>query len=285
MKDPLKFILPIITGVIIFAAWYGVREWRESVAFHQVDATLREQEPEKFRRQAERSVRVILPTPGEIITAARDESETLLGAARTTVKGAVLGFISATTIGFLLALVLSSSIYIKQSFYPWVLIIQMVPVIILVPIFVLWLGPGLPAVVWITFMISFFPIVANTTQGLISTDRNMVDLFRMYNASKVQELLYLRVPYALPYYLTGVKIAATLATIGALTGELFAGSASGQAGLGYMVYVYNSQLKTAALFATAFTACGLGFLFVGSVLYFNWLLLHKWHDSMARPET
>jgi NitT/TauT family transport system permease protein len=158
----------------------------------------------------------------------------------------------------------------------------MTPVVVLAPIFVLWIGQGLPSITAITFMIGFFPVVANTTMGLTSTDRNLLDLFEMSNASKAQEIFYLRMPFAMPYFLTGLKIAGTLAPIGAITGDIFAGSAQdGVGGIGYMVILYNSQLKIPELFATAFAACLLGFIFVGCVNLLHWYVLKDWHDSMV----
>jgi len=106
----------------------------------------------------------------------------------------------------------------------------------------------------------------------------------MVGAGPLQEMFLLRVPTALPYFFTGLKIAATLAVIGALTGELFAGSATGSGGLGFLVIIYKAQLKIPELFATAATACGLGFLFVGGVSRLKWLFLHKWHESVDRQE-
>ena len=102
--------------------------------------------------------------------------------------------------------------------------LQMTPVIILAPIFVLWLGQGLPRIVAITFMICFFPVVANTTMGFISADRNHRELFAVCGATRWQELRHLRIPAAMPYFLTGVKIAGTLAPIGAITGDFLAGT-------------------------------------------------------------
>jgi NitT/TauT family transport system permease protein len=132
-------------------------------------------------------------------------------------------------------------------------------------------------------MIGFFPVVANTTMGLVSTDRNLLDLFKMSNATKMQEILHLRVPFAMPYFLTGMKIAGTLAPIGAIAGDLFAGSSQGGVGgIGYMVILYNSQLKIPELFATALVACMLGFVFVGCVNWLHWFLLKNWHESVRK---
>jgi NitT/TauT family transport system permease protein len=128
-------------------------------------------------------------------------------------------------------------------------------------------------------------MIVNTTQGLISTDRNLVDFFRMCKASRAQEIFLLRVPAALPYFFTGLRIAATLAPIGAIVGDFYAGnSAGGQGGLGFLAIIYSSRFQMAALFATAAVSCLLGFVFVAGVVAVNWLALHKWHDSFSSTD-
>jgi NitT/TauT family transport system permease protein len=260
MKRNLKWYLPILTGCLILAAWVGLK-----AAF---------------------GIRnFVLPGPLRILQAGVAERATLWAAAKTTTTGAALGFVAAAVIGFLASIVMSLSLSFRLSLYPYILILQMTPVIIFAPVLVIWLGPGLATVTFITFLICFFPIVANTTQGLISVDRNLVDLFRMINSSRVQEVIKLRVPHALPYFLTGLRIAGSIAMIGGITGDLFAGNTGGNGGgLGYLVLVYEAQLKVAALWAAGFTACLCGFIFVSIVLALNWWLLHKWHDSIAKAD-
>ncbi len=227
----------------------------------------------------------VLPTPGEILRAGWQERHTLAASALLTGRGALLGFLAAVGIGFLISLVMAFSFRLKQAFYPYILMLQMTPVIILAPIFVLWLGQGLASIVAITFMICFFPVVANTTMGFLSTDRNLRELFVMCKASRLQEIRYLRIPGAMPYFLTGMKIAGTLAPIGAIVGDFLAGSAqNGVGGIGFMTIAYFSQLKIPALFATGLVACLLGFLFVGGVSLLHWLVLRRWHESMRKPE-
>jgi len=107
-----------------------------------------------------------------------------------------------------------------------------------------------------------------------------VELFQMYRASKWQEIHLLRLPAALPYFFTGLRIAAVLAPIGALVGDYTAGSSAGDGGgLGFQAIIYSSQAKYPALFATAAVTCVLGFVFVAGVLTLSWLSLRKWHDS------
>jgi len=137
----------------------------------------------------------------------------------------------------------------------------------------------------ITFLICFFPLVVNTTQGLVSTDRNLVELFQMWRATRLQQLFLLRVPAALPYFFTGLRIAATLAPIGALVGDYTAGSSAGDGGgLGFQTLIYSSRAQYPALFATAAVTCLLGFIFVAIVIGLSWLSLNRWHDAFERTD-
>ena len=256
------WLLPIVTGLIFVGCWYSLRLW-----FHVSEW--------------------LLPMPHEILVTMAKEHARLLAAAGYTAFGALGGFFCAGTSGFLISLLLGRSVALHRSLYPWLLILQMTPVIVLTPIIVMWpvIGLGLPGIITITWLISFFPIVVNTTQGLLSTDMNLVALFRMCNATRWQELIHLRLPAAMPYYLAGLRIAATLAPIGAIFGEYMVGnSGGGSGGLGYLVYTYNTQIKIPALFATGLTGCLLGFVFVAAVSWLNWAVLHKWHDSFERKD-
>ena len=210
---------------------------------------------------------------------------TLARAALNTTQGALLGFALAVIVSSFFALALSLSRLVRIGLYPYLMILQMTPVIVFAPILVIWVGAGLKSVTIITFLICFFPLVVNTTQGLDSTDRHLVELFAMWRTSRLQQVLYLRVPAALPYFFTGLRIAATLAPIGALVGDYTAGSSAGDGGgLGFQAIIYSSQAKYAALFATAATTCILGFIFTAGVLSLSWLVLHQWHDSYENTD-
>ncbi len=261
MKKYLKWYLPVLMGFLIIGGWVSVKAL---FGIHNF----------------------VLPGPGAVAHAAFKAKAELFRAARLTIVGAALGFLAAAVVGFLSSMVMASSTSFRLSLYPYILVLQMTPVVIFAPVLVIWLGPGLPAVTTITFLICFFPIVANTTQGLISVDQNLVDLFRMINANRFQEVILLRVPHALPYFLTGLRIAGSIAMIGGTTGDLFAGNSSGNGGgLGYLVLVYEGQLKIPELWAAGFTSCLCGFLFVTVVLGLNWWLLRKWHDSIVKSDT
>ncbi len=257
----VTLLLPLATGVLALALWY---------AFH---AALSEDN------------RFLLPTPGAIIDAFRDNADVLTRATLNTAEGALLGFAAATLVSAGFALLLSASSLVRVSLYPYLMILQMTPVIVVAPILILWVGAGLKSVVVITFLICFFPLVVNTTQGLVSTDRNLVELFAMWRATRLQQLFLLRAPAALPYFFTGLRIAATLAPIGALVGDYTAGSSAGDGGgLGFQALIFSSRAQYPALFATAAVTCILGFLFVAIVLLLSRLALGHWHDSYERRD-
>ena len=259
-SGPALWLLPVLSGALFVALWYLVRKLTGWQSW-------------------------IMPTPVEILEAAWQERARLFRGAVATAGGALAGFLLAAVLGVVLSLLLGVSKSLRAGLYPWLLVLQMTPVIVLTPIIVLWAGPGLPGIVTITWLISFFPIVVNMTQGILSADMNHVALFRMCRASRFQEIWLLRVPAAMPYYLAGLRIAATLAPIGAIFGEYMVGNSSGgSGGLGYLVYSYNTQIKIPALFATALTSCLLGFIFVAAVSLLNWAVLHRWHDSFERND-
>jgi len=253
----LTLALPVLTGLLLLAAWCVVRTWIL---------------PE--------SQRFLLPAPSSVAHAFVEKAPQLASATASTALGAFLGFMAAVFGSAVLGLALSLSPLVRAGLYPWLMALQLTPIIVLAPILILWVGPGLKSVVVITFLISFFPLVVNTTQGLVSTDRNLLDLFRMGRASRVQQILHLRIPTALPYFFTGLRIAAALAPIGAISGDIFAGnSGGGEGGLGFLAVIYSAQVQIPALFATAIVSCLLGFVFAGTVMWLSWLALHRWHDS------
>lgn len=252
-----KILPPAIVGLMIVGLWYAAIYFFEIPIFQ-------------------------LPAPHLIVDAASKEHEALISGALQTTYACIVGFFSSLVGGVILSIVLAFSRWAYKGIYPFILLLKMMPVVVLAPIIILWFGQGLGSITVITFLICFFPIVANTTMGLCSTDPNLLAVFRAYNSSALDEMLRLRIPYAMPYFLTGLKIAAALTPIGALYGDTVAGMGSGaDAGLGFVVVVFSSQLKIPALYAAAFTACAIGFIFVGLVNLLHWFVLRKWHDSYA----
>ncbi|MEX0331288.1 MAG: ABC transporter permease [Puniceicoccaceae bacterium] len=253
-NNPLKIILPFITGCLLLGLWYGAKALWDLHDF-------------------------ILPAPHQVLVAFTQEWSVLLKATWITFLGAGIGFSASVIIGFSMALALVSSKWLRYGIYPYIIFMQMTPIIATAAIVVILFDVGLQSVALIAFLIGFFPIVASTLQGLQSVPEGQQEMFRLYKASPLQELFLLRVPNSLPYFFTGAKIAATLAVIGSVTGEIFAGSSNGSGGLGFLIMIFKSELKIAALYAATLICCLVGFIFVAVVLYFRHVALHKWHES------
>ncbi|HEY2117921.1 MAG TPA: ABC transporter permease [Candidatus Acidoferrum sp.] len=227
----------------------------------------------------------LLPSPAAVGTAMVKKFPLLLRALSITAMEAAGGLLGSIIVGVSAALLFAQSRWVRRMFYPYTLLLQTVPIIAISPLILLWVGAGMPAVTLIAFIISLAPIIANVTQGLISADENLVDLFLMHNASAVQMLFKLRLPHSVPSLFVGIRIASGLAVIGAITGELYAGSARvGEGGLGYSIFYASSQLQTDYLFALVAATTVLGFGFVFIVMFLEWYFLHRWHESARTPD-
>lgn len=222
----------------------------------------------------------LLPTPVQVVNAAIARFPFLMTSLGLTAVAAAGGLLASIVVGLLIALIFAQSRWIRSMFYPYTILLQTVPIVAIAPLILMWIGSGIFSVAVVAFIICLAPIIANATQGLISVDRNLVDLFLMNNASRVQILLKLRLPHAMPALFTGIRIASGIAVIGAITGELFAGSARvGVGGIGYAIQYAVAQLETDYLFALVAAATLLGFVFFFAIMFVEWYFLHNWHES------
>lgn len=222
----------------------------------------------------------ILPGPMAVASALRDRYPSLLNSLWITAEEAAGGLLASIVVGVVVAMVFAQWRWLRQLVYPYTILLQTVPIVAVAPLIITWVGAGIFAVMVVTFIICLAPIIANTTQGLISVDKNLIDLFLMHKASPSQVLFKLRLPNALPNLFTGIRIAAGISVIGGLTGELFAGSTRvGEGGLGYAIIYASNQMETSYLFALVCAATVLGFSFFFIVMFFEWLFLHNWHES------
>lgn len=225
----------------------------------------------------------ILPGPVKVMTAMHDRFPSLLESLRITAVEAAGGLAASIAAGIAAALIFAQWRWLRQTLYPYTILLQTVPIVAIAPLIINWAGAGIVPVAMLTFIICLAPIIANTTQGLIAVDENLVHLFLMYKASPAQILFKLRLPHALPHVFTGIRIAAGISVIGGITGELFAGSTQvGEGGLGYAILYANNQMEIAYMFALVLAATALGFSFFFAVMFFEWLALHNWHESSVR---
>ncbi|SEO76763.1 ABC transporter permease [Paenibacillus sp. OV219] len=221
----------------------------------------------------------LVPRPTDIVRSAVENGSSLLASLWTTAYETLIGFILSFILGVLGAVLLASSKWVEKSVYPYAIILQTIPIIAIAPIIVIWFGAGFNAIVFITFLIGFFPMLSNTLIGLNSTDHNMKNLFFLYNASPFQMMWKLRFPAAMPYMLAGLKISATLSVIGAIVGEYMAGVGGSKGGLGYAITVAAVRMNTSYLFACGLSASLMGITFYLIVNRISKLLLSSWHES------
>jgi NitT/TauT family transport system permease protein len=222
----------------------------------------------------------ILPGPLAVAHALREGFPTLLRSLLITTEEAAGGLVASIVGGVAAAMIFAQWRWLRQLLYPYTILLQTVPIVAIAPLIINWAGAGIFSVTIVTFIICLAPIIANTTQGLISVDENLIHLFLMYKATPAQILFRLRLPNALPNLFTGIRISAGISVIGGITGELFAGSTRvGEGGLGYAIIYANNQMETSYLFALVFAATVLGFSFFFIVMFLEWLALHNWHES------
>lgn len=227
----------------------------------------------------------MLPSPWAVAKAAVARFSLLMNAFEITAEEAVGGLAMSIVVGVGVALIFAQSRWVRRMLYPWTLLLQTVPIVAIAPLILMWFGAGTPSVTLIAFIISLAPIIANTTQGLVSVDENLVHLFLMHNASPAQILFKLRLPHSVPSLFVGIRIASGIAVIGAITGELYAGSSRvGEGGLGYSILYASNQLQTDYLFALVGAATVLGFGFLFLVMFLEWYFLHQWHESARAVE-
>jgi len=226
----------------------------------------------------------LLPRPWDVVSAAWEGRGELLSATLITMSESAAGFGLAILIGMTFAVIMSQSKVLERSLYPYAVMLQTVPVVAIAPVIVLWFGYNQKSVIVVAFMIAVFPILNNTLLGLLSTDRNQVDLFRMHEAGRVSAFRKLRLPNAIPNVFAGLRISAGLSVIGAIVGEFIIGSGGSEGGLGVKVIYAQGKLDTNLLFAEVFAATLLGFLFFVLVSYVGNLLLRSWHESALKQD-
>lgn len=200
----------------------------------------------------------LVPPPSAVFATMVAERASLLGAMKTTAVAALAGLGLSMVLGALAGAVLASSKLVERAFYPYAVFLQTVPIVAIAPLLVLWFGPGTRAAAVSAFVVSVFPVIAGTLAGFRSVEPSLRDLFRLYRAGRLATLLKLELPSALPSMVTGFRVAAGLAVIGAIVGEFVAGFSEGSAGLGITVLSAYRQLRTDLMFGAVLAASLLG---------------------------
>ena len=256
--SPLRILLPILVFAIGLAAW-------------ELVVRLNDIQP------------YVLPGPWLILQTLVNDwgvlSESLLVTLTTTLEG----FIFAAVGGIALALLFNQSRWLERALYPYAVILQVTPVVAIAPLLLIYL-PQQGAVLACAWIVAFFPVLANTTLGLSSVDHNLVDLFRLYGASRTQLLWELKLPAALPQMLAGLRIAGGLSLIGAVVAEIAAGSAGAGSGLAYRIAESGYRLNIPRMFAALLLLSVAGIVIFFALSWLTHLVLRRWHESAVARE-
>jgi len=213
--------------------------------------------------------RWFLPPPTAVLSALIDSRQLMLHHTGVTIEEVLVGFVISVILGIAFALGIAASQIVERAVYPFIVASQAIPIIALAPILLIWFGYGLTPKVIVVALICFFPIVVNTVDGLRSVDPELIDLLRSMGASQWTIYRVIRIPSSLPYFFSGMRIAAAVSVIGALIGE-WVGSSSG---LGYLMIRSAAQFLTARVFAAVLISALLGLAMFGSVSLLERLLL------------
>jgi len=249
-----RFVAPAAVALVVIAAW---QVW--TVAF-DVPAYL-------------------VPSPLVVARTLVADAPLLAASLGVTVSIALTALAVAVVAGVAIALLFVQSRWIEAAFTPYVVLLQVTPIVAIAPLIIIWVKDTRAALVLCAVVVAIFPIVSDTTLGLRSVDPRLLDLFRMNRATRWQVLTRLRIPSALPHFFGGLRIASGLALIGAIVAEFVAGTGGQGAGLAYQILLSGIQLNIPRLFASLvlITLAGVAF-YLGAVLLSR-LALGRWHES------
>jgi len=208
--------------------------------------------------------RFLLPPPESVLMKGLLDEPSLLemlGALASTTEVALVGLGLAIVIGILTGIVMSQARWVEYSIYPYAIALQTIPILAVVPLLGYWFGFDFQSRVIVCVLVSLFPLITNTLYGLKSVDAGHHDLFTLIRASRVQRLLHLQLPAALPAIITGCKISAGLAVIGSIVADFF--FRQGEPGIGRLIDIYRQRLATEQLMTALLLSSLLGLLLFG----------------------
>lgn len=223
----------------------------------------------------------LLPPPSMILESIQSNFFSLMESLAVTLKVTLTALIASVVISVCLAIIFYFSKFIERSMMPITVVLQVTPIIAIAPLISIWVDSSQMATLICAFLVAFFPLLTNTISGLKSTERNHLDLMKLYRANKYQLLRYVVLPNALPYFLSGLKISTGLALIGAIVGEFVIGPISGHSGLAYRIIESGYQLEIPKMFASVVLISITGILLFNLIRLISYLILRNWHSSYS----
>jgi NitT/TauT family transport system permease protein len=221
----------------------------------------------------------ILPGPVTIGQTLWRDWGTLSASLGVTLQITFLALLLAASLGLLLAVLFAQSRLVEMSLFPYAVILQVTPIVAIAPLIIIWVDNVALSLLICAWIVAFFPILSNTTVGLNSADHNLLDLMRLYGASRWQVLWRLRLPAAMPFFLSGLRISGGLALIGAIVAEFVAGTGGRASGLAYRILESGYQLQIPRMFAALVLVSVTGIAIFMALSLLSHLLLRRWHES------
>jgi len=204
----------------------------------------------------------LIPAPSKIINVFYNNAYGVTKDTLITLSEAVGGFFIANILSIITAIGFTHFKWFEKSLYPYIIAIKSIPVVAIAPLLVLWFGYGYIGKVIMATIISFFPLVVNATIGLKSIDQEALDLMKSLSANRLEILVRLRFPNALPYIFSALKISSTLAVVGAIIAEL----TGAKQGIGFVILMSSYNIDTPMLFVAIILASLSGILFFGLIV-------------------
>jgi NitT/TauT family transport system permease protein len=226
----------------------------------------------------------ILPGPILVAETLWTDGPSLLGSLWVTLRITLAALAAAIVFGGALAILFAQSRILERCLFPYAVILQVTPIVSIAPLIIIWVDNVFLSLLVCAWIVAFFPIVANTTLGLNSADRNLLALFRLYGASRWQILRLLQLPSALPYFLAGVRISGGLALIGAVVAEFVAGTGGAETGLASRILEAGYRLQIPRLFAALLLLSLTGIVIFAGLSWTTQRLLAHWHESALPRE-
>jgi NitT/TauT family transport system permease protein len=229
--------------------------------------------------------RFLMPPPQQVILVGLFNPANfaeIMGALWSTTQVAIVGLAVAIAVGTIVAVSMIQARWIEWSIYPWAVVLQTIPILAIVPLIGFWFQFGFSSRVLVCVLISLFPIITNTLFGLKSSDQAHHDLFTLQHATRLQRLVKLQLPGALPAIVSGWRIAAGLAVVGAIVGDFF--FRQGDPGIGRLIDDYRARLQSEQLFAAVGLSSLLGLIVFWGFGLLGQLLVGSWHESHRSSE-
>jgi NitT/TauT family transport system permease protein len=226
----------------------------------------------------------LFPAPSLIAKSIFADAPGLMRALWSTLKVALIALALATLIGSAVSFLFVQSKLIERSFFPYAVVLQVTPIVAIAPLIIILVKNTQTALIICATIIAIFPIISNTTIGLRSVDPGHQNLFAINHATRLQSLVYLRIPSALPFFFAGLRIASGLALIGAVVAEFVAGTGGRSAGLAYEILQSGFQLDIPRMFAALFLITVTGILLFLVMVGLTKITLGRWHDSEAERD-